>query len=85
VLLLVHMLLPHRASVRLRVLLLGQSSTLVLSCMQADPQARPHSVLSVQKVLSQAPQAREPSDGASAYQATQFFPVALRSAEKFLR
>lgn len=58
---------------------------LVLSCMQADPQARPHSVLSVQKVLSQAPQAREPSDGASAYQATQFFPVALRSAEKFLR
>jgi serine/threonine protein kinase len=58
---------------------------LVLSCMQADPQARPHSVLSVQKVLAQAPQARAPNDGPGAYQVTQFFPDAMRSVEKFLR
>jgi len=58
---------------------------LVLACMQADPQARPHSVLSVQKVLAQAPQPRVASSGADAYQATQFFPDARRSVEKFLR
>jgi len=58
---------------------------LVLSCMQADPQARPHSVLSVQKVLLQAPQARTRSDGPGDYQVTQFFPDAMRSVEKFLR
>jgi serine/threonine protein kinase len=58
---------------------------LVLACMQADPQARPHSVLSVQKVLAQAPQPRVASSGSDAYQATQFFPDAMRSVEKFLR
>jgi hypothetical protein len=58
---------------------------LVLSCMQADPQARPHSVLSVQKVLAQPPQTRASGSGSSAYQATQFFPDARRSVEKFLR
>jgi serine/threonine protein kinase len=58
---------------------------LVLSCMQADPQARPHSVLSVQKVLAQPPQARASGSGSSAYEATQFFPDARRSVEKFLR
>jgi serine/threonine protein kinase len=58
---------------------------LVLSCMQMDPQARPHSVLSVQKILTQAPQARAHADVSGAYQATQFFPDALRSVEKLLR
>jgi serine/threonine protein kinase len=58
---------------------------LVLSCMQADPQTRPHSVLSVQKVLAQPPQTRASGSGSSAYQATQFFPDARRSVEKFLR
>jgi serine/threonine protein kinase len=55
---------------------------LVLSCMQMDPQARPHSVLSVQKVLSQPPQAAL-APQADHYQATQFLPDALRLASKF--
>jgi len=58
---------------------------LVLACTQADPQARPHSVLSVQKVLSQAPQASLQTDASSAYQSTQFLPDAMRSVDKHLR
>ena len=54
---------------------------LVLSCMQMDPQARPHSVLSVQKVLSQPPQAAL-APQADHYQATQFLPDALRPSSK---
>jgi serine/threonine protein kinase len=54
---------------------------LVLSCMQTDPQARPHSVLSVQKVLSRPPQAALATD-ADRYQATQFLPDALRPVSK---
>ena len=57
---------------------------LVLSCMQMDPQARPHSVLSVQKVLSSPPQAALAAD-AERYQATQFLPDALRLASKLSR
>jgi serine/threonine protein kinase len=54
---------------------------LVLSCMQMDPQARPHSVLSVQKVLSRPPQVALATE-ADRYQATQFLPDALRLASK---
>lgn len=54
---------------------------LVLSCMQMDPQARPHSVLSVQKVLSRPPHAALAPE-ADRYQATQFLPDALRLASK---
>ena len=57
---------------------------LVLSCMQMDPQARPHSVLSVQKVLSSPPQAAFAAD-TDRYQATQFLPDVLRLASKFAR
>lgn len=58
---------------------------LVLSCMQTEPQLRPHSVLSVQKVLANPPQpvSRDPED--NPYQATQFLPGALRSIPKFTR
>jgi hypothetical protein len=54
---------------------------LVLSCMQTDPQVRPHSVLSVQKVLSRPPQAALATE-ADRYQATQFLPDALRPSSK---
>ena len=54
---------------------------LVLSCMQMDSQARPHSVLSVQKVLSRPPQVALAPE-ADRYQATQFLPDALRLASK---
>ena len=57
---------------------------LVLSCMHTDSQARPHSVLSVQKVLAQPPQPALASV-AVRYQATQFLPDALRSFSKFSR
>lgn len=57
---------------------------LVLSCMQMDPQARPHSVLSVQKVLSSPPQAALAAD-ADRYQATEFLPVVSRLASKLSR
>ncbi len=57
---------------------------LVLSCMQTDPQARPHSVLSVQKVLTQPPQAAL-SEDADAYWATQFLPDAFRLVSKLSR
>jgi len=55
---------------------------LMLSCMQTDPQARPHSVLSVQKALFRPPQAVQAAGSAEGYQATQFFPVASRSLSK---
>lgn len=58
---------------------------LVLSCMQMDPQARPHSVLSVQKALTQTPQYAALTEVGGAYQATQFLPDATRSAENFFR
>lgn len=58
---------------------------LVLSCMHMDPQARPHSVLSVQKVLTQTPQITALAELAGAYEATQFLPDAIRSAEKLFR
>ena len=54
---------------------------LVLSCMQTDPQVRPHSVLSVQKVLSRPPQAALANE-TDRYQATQFLPDALRPSSK---
>jgi serine/threonine protein kinase len=57
---------------------------LVLSCMQMDPQARPHSVLSVQKILSSPPQAALDAD-ADRYHATQFLPDASRLASKLSR
>ena len=55
---------------------------LMLSCMQTDPQVRPHSVLSVQKVLSRPPQAVQAAGNAERYQATQFFPVASSPLSK---
>ncbi len=58
---------------------------LVLSCMQTDPQSRPHSVLSVQKVLTLPPQAALRPQDAQPYQATQFLPDALRAASRLLR
>lgn len=54
---------------------------LVLSCMQTDPQVRPHSVLSVQKVLSRPPQAALAAE-VGRYEATQFLPDALRPSSK---
>jgi len=50
---------------------------LVLSCMQTDPQARPHSVHSVQKILTTPPKSLPIGADASAYEATQFLPDAL--------
>ena len=58
---------------------------LVLSCMQTDPQARPHSVLSVQKILTRPPQAVVLEAQNQDYQSTRFFSEALRPASKPLR
>ena len=53
---------------------------LVLSCMQTEPQARPHSVLSVQKILTTPPKTVSRAPDPHAYQATQFFPDAVHSS-----
>ncbi len=58
---------------------------LVLDCMQTDPQARPHSVLSVQKILSSPLQVVGHAALADRYQATQFLPDALRPESKLAR
>jgi hypothetical protein len=55
---------------------------LVLSCMQTDPHARPHSVLSVQKMLSTPPRLAAVSPDASLYEATQFLPESMRAVNK---
>lgn len=50
---------------------------LVLSCMQSDPMARPHSVHSVQKILSTPPKKVWRNTDAFQYESTQFSPDAV--------
>jgi len=52
---------------------------LVLSCMQTDPQARPHSVHSVQKILTTPPKTVWRTTGTFDNEATQFLPDVLLS------
>ena len=52
---------------------------LVLSCMQTDPQARPHSVHSVQKVLTTPSKTVWRTTDSFQYESTQFSPDASRS------
>lgn len=52
---------------------------LVLSCMQTEPQARPHSVHSVQKILTTPPKTVSRAPEAQDYEVTQFSPDALQS------
>jgi serine/threonine protein kinase len=58
---------------------------LVLSCMQTDPQYRPHSVLSVQKILSTPLRFAATSSGTSPYEATQFLPEPNRAVHEQTR